>query len=79
MGWLDFLKPKKTKSPQIKRVEIILEYSRQLTLILDSCADEQSKKTKKIEFLIKVNKEISRNIYFNQSQVKEALEQLALL
>lgn len=80
MNFFDFFKSKKHKSADTKRAEIFFDYSVKLTEILQKYENNpQVQKTKKIEFLSKVNSELSRNIYFDRIQIEEIIGRLALL
>ncbi len=70
----------KIKSSAVKKDEIIANYQKQLEDILKKYKDDNSArlKQKKI-FLKKCNNELSRNIFFTQSQAHKVIEKLSKL
>lgn len=79
MGFFDFLKPKRPKDILQKKLEIINEYETTLQKLLVQTSSSQEKKSIKIEFLKKVNNELSRNIYFDSSELPNIMQRLASL
>ncbi|RLA81494.1 MAG: hypothetical protein DRG78_09125 [Epsilonproteobacteria bacterium] len=57
-----------SKQPAVKKSEIILGYKKHL--------DTLSNKDEKIKFLKEINQELSRNIFFDQDELKKAIEDL---
>lgn len=65
------------KAKAKKKSEIIDEYKDKLLKICEKNRDNQEiLKNEKIEFLKKVNKELSMNIFFDKDEAKKVLEYL---
>lgn len=65
------------KAQAKKKSEIIDEYKNELLKIYEKHKDnEEVLKSEKLEFLKKVNKELSMNIFFEKDEAKKVLEYL---
>ena len=65
---------KKTQS----KLDIINRYKMSLSKLLEESKDDKELQiSKKIEFLKKVNDELSRNIFFEKHEIKIVLEELS--
>ncbi len=68
----------KSKPKAIKKEEIIKSYEDELKEILLSCKEDKSKAIElRIQFLKKVNQELSMNIFFEQNEARQILEKLS--
>ena len=71
---------KTTKSPKIKKDEIIEKYKNELEDILKRYQNNKDEQiAQKKLFLQKVTSELSRNIYFSKEENKQIIEKLASL
>ena len=69
-----------TKSSVVKKDEVIAKYKKQLEDILEKYKDDNDTKIKQKKlFLKKCNSELSRNIFFTQSQAHKVIKNLASL
>ncbi|RLA77254.1 MAG: hypothetical protein DRG78_17720 [Epsilonproteobacteria bacterium] len=69
--------PKEIQTKEEKQYEIIGEYKKQLREALKPLNDEQDKTAKKRELLMKFNKELSLNIFFDEMDIKETISELS--
>jgi len=66
----------KTKAQ--KREEILIDYKNELQSVLTSFEnDKQARMAKKSSLLKKYSDELSRNIFFDQSEIKEIILELS--
>lgn len=82
VGYLIYLNnnPRNTKSPAVKKDEIFKQYKKELKTILQQCnGDNDLKIQQKKLFLQKCSSELSRNIFFTQSESKKIIQDLATL
>ncbi len=73
-----FTTPTYKKDEAVKKNEIIEQYKKELSDILKNCNNENKIKQKKL-FLKKCNSELSRNIFFDESESKIIIQKLASL
>lgn len=66
---------KNIKQSAVKKDEIIKDYERQLKQLLQDNSKENQIKIK-TTFLKKVNDELSRNIYFDKTEIKTVIDKL---
>ena len=70
-------KPQNIKDSGIKKEEIIKEYEEKMKkIILTYQGDANTLRQKQNEFLRQVNRELSRNIFFEADEIKSVLERL---
>ena len=69
--WLS--RKKNYRSTEEKKEQIIQEYEKQLQIL----NTKQNSQEQKIKLLKQINSELSRNIYFDQSEIKIILHHLA--
>jgi predicted PurR-regulated permease PerM len=68
------------KPKQIKKQEIIDAYKQQLLDIRKTYhKDEQTYKEQKMIFIKEVNKELNKNIFFDQDEIANIIKELALI
>lgn len=66
------------KPEAIKKDEIIKNYEEELREILDSCGENRALQIeKRVQFLKKVNHELSMNIFFDAEESKKILQDLS--
>lgn len=69
-----------SKPKEIKKQEIINEYKQQLQIIKKTyLEDEQMYQQQKMIFIKEVNKELNKNIFFDQEEVTNVIKELALI
>lgn len=61
-----------------KKEQIKDDYLAQLKKILNNCSTKEEKIAQKKIFMQKVNSELSRNIYFDETEAKELLKKLSV-
>ncbi|PPK62096.1 hypothetical protein [Malaciobacter marinus] len=72
-----FLKTKIINSKTQKKEDIIKEYENEMTRILYEFKDDEKQLSiKRKEFLIKVNKELAMNIFFDANETQEIIQRL---
>lgn len=70
-------KQKNIKSKAVKKSEIIEEYKSQMRAVIDENRDNpQKQKEEKIKLLKKINAELSMNLFFDETEAKELLDEL---
>jgi uncharacterized membrane protein (DUF106 family) len=81
IGFLFYkLNYKKTKAPTVKKEEIIAQYKKELQQILTKYQnDKQKQLQEKKLFLQRCNSELSRNIFFSESEANNIIKNLAQL
>jgi hypothetical protein len=73
-------KTKNTKSKAVKKSEIIDSYKKQMKDVLQKNEDDKSKQIQeKIKLLKKINYELSMNLFFDEKEAKELLNELTTL
>lgn len=71
------LKTKIINSKTQKKEDIIKEYENEMTRILYEFKDDEKQLSiKRKEFLIKVNKELAMNIFFDANETQEIIQRL---
>lgn len=66
------------KSPASSKADIIKNYEEELLAILEECKDDyELGKRRRIDFLKKVNQELSMNIFFEKDEARKVLEELS--
>ena len=69
---------KQVQTKEQKRQQIISEYKRQLKVALEPLkADKQARLDKKSELLKKFSSELSMNIFFDKSEIRELIQELS--
>ena len=64
---------------ETKRTQIILQYEKEMYEELNNLViDPQLYKTIKTEILMRINRELSTNIFFDEQSTKEAIKRLSL-
>ena len=70
-------KQKNIKDTAVKKSEIIAEYKSQMQAVITQNAhDPQKQKEEKIKLLKKINHELSMNLFFDENESKEILNEL---
>lgn len=78
LSMLFFKKNIQIKSSAKKKDEIIKAYENQMQEIIDiSKGDKELQLKKKIEFLKKVNHDLSMNIFFDEDEAKNIIKKLS--
>lgn len=73
-----FKKNQKINNPALTKEKIIKSYEDELKEILINCkADKKLLLEKKIEFLKRVNHELSMNLFFDEVEAKEILKKFS--
>lgn len=73
-------KKKNIKPTAVKKSEIIDSYKNQMREVLDKNQDDKSKQLKeKIKLLKQINHELSMNLFFDEKEAKELLNELTAL
>ena len=69
-----------TKTNVLTKDELIQNYKNELLKILDEfSSDKKSQMEEKLKFLKRVNYELSMNIFFDENEAKELLQELSKL
>lgn len=66
------------KTPASSKADIIKNYKEELLAILEESKDDcELSKRRRIDFLKKVNQELSMNIFFEKEEARKVLEELS--
>lgn len=69
---------KVVQSKAEKRVQIVAEYKNQIKINLENIGEDKQKRvSKKSELLKKFSDELSRNIFFDNSEIRDIIMELA--
>ncbi|MEA1914185.1 MAG: hypothetical protein U9N30_02615 [Campylobacterota bacterium] len=66
-------------SPEEKKEQIRIHYTKELQEALNSIQDPNKKRHVKLQMLKKINDELSRNVFFDPHESKELLQKLSCL